>query len=325
VNVAVPKPGGYDEALALNNGRRLGESWHFDPSARADGAYAAIVDQDCAIRDGRVSRRRINLGVNQGEVRAKTEFARNSCPEEKQQEQDADSHVSNIRIEARDCSRREPRANGQELEDFSLHQVGLLVAHVIVGVAEDCFLVFLIQVAAECSWGAHPEGIWFDDCLLGDQGAGGDDGAGTDDGAVEDDHAHADKAASFDGASVEDRAVAHGDVVANVDAILFLHAVEDGVVLNVGVVANADLVDVAAEHGVHPDAGVFPYDHVADELGGVVDIASFGELGGDAFVGANHGLLSCSLSCEQKTYHGAIAGVRLLIIDKRLNHREHKG
>jgi hypothetical protein len=60
--------------------------------------------------------------------------------------------------------------------------------------------------------------------------------------------------------------------------------VEDAVVLNVGIVADADLVNVAAEDGVHPDAGVFAEDDVADELGGFVDIAGVGELWGDALV-----------------------------------------
>jgi len=103
VNVAVPKPGRYDATLALENGYIAGESWHFDASARPDGAYAAIVHEDCAILDGWLSRRGINLGMNQGEVSAETEFARS--PKEKQQEKDADLHVNNIRIEARDCSR----------------------------------------------------------------------------------------------------------------------------------------------------------------------------------------------------------------------------
>src|SRR5208282_2871382 len=76
----------------------------------------------------------------------------------------------------------------------------------------------------------------------------------------------------------------------------------------VGVVADANLVNVAAEDGVHPDAGVFADDDVADELGGVVDVAGVGELGSDAFVGADHGL--SGMSREQETYHGAIAQVR---------------
>ena len=84
--------------------------------------------------------------------------------------------------------------------------------------------------------------------------------------------------------------MAHGDVVANVDAVLFFHTMENGVVPNVGVVANADLVDVAAEDGVHPDAGVLADNDVADELGGVVDVGGVGELGDNAFVGADHGI-----------------------------------
>jgi len=145
-------------------------------------------------------------------------------------------------------------------------------------------------VAAECSWGTHPEGIRFDNRFLGEQGTGGDDGAGSDDGAVENDRAHADEAAGFDGAAVEYRVVAHGDIVANVNAILFFHAVEGAVVLNVGVVADANLVNIAAEDSVHPDAGMFAENDVADELGGVVDVAGVGELGSDAFVGADHAL-----------------------------------
>jgi len=149
-------------------------------------------------------------------------------------------------------------------------------------------------MAAECSWGTHPERIRLDNRFLGDQGTGGDDGAGSDDGAVENDGAHADEAAGFNGATVEYSVVANGDIVANEDAVFSFHAVENAVVLNVGVVADADLVDVAAEDRVHPDAGVFAENDVADELGGVVDIAGVGELGSDAFVGADHVLFRCS-------------------------------
>ncbi len=148
--------------------------------------------------------------------------------------------------------------------------------------------VLFFEGTAELAGGAHPERVGLDDRLFGNQGAGGDDGAGSDDGAVQDDAAHADEAARFDGASVENDGVADGDVVANVDSVLVFHAVEDGVVLNVGVVADADLVHVAAENGVHPDAGVLAHYDISDELGGVVDVAGFGELRSDAFVGADH-------------------------------------
>jgi hypothetical protein len=88
--------------------------------------------------------------------------------------------------------------------------------------------------------------------------------------------------------------VSYGDVVAHVNAVLSLHTVEDAVVLNVGIVADADLVYVATENGVHPDAGVLADNDVADELRGVVDVASVGELGSDAFVGADHGFIRWS-------------------------------
>src|ERR1035437_1595525 len=189
------------------------------------------------------------------------------------------------------AKRQKPKAKSQELRAFSLPQVRLFVSQIVVGVAEDHLLVFLIQVAAEFPWGAHPEGVRLHDRLFGNQRAGGDDGAASDDRAVEDDGAHADQAAGFNGAAVQDGVVAHADVVAQVDAVLFFHAVEDTVVLNVGIVADADLVNVAAEDGVHPDAGVFAEDDVADQLGGVVDIAGVGELWGDALVRADHGFI----------------------------------
>ena len=103
--------------------------------------------------------------------------------------------------------------------------------------------------------------------------------------------------------------MAHADIVAQVDAVLFFHAVEDAVVLNVGVVADADLMDVTAEDGVHPDAGVFAEHDVADELGGVVDVASVGELGGDAFVGEDHRISIVQVSGLRYQVSGKPAGM----------------
>jgi hypothetical protein len=203
--------------------------------------------------------------------------------------------------------RKSEQRKSEQLRALSLHQVRLLVAHVIVGVAEDRCLVVLIKLAAKFSWGAHPEGIRLDDGFLGDQGAGGDDRTGPDYGAIEDDRAHADEAAGFNFAAVKNHAVAHGDIIADIDSILFFHAVEDAVVLNVRVVADADLVDIAAEDSVHPDAGVFANNYVADELGGVVDIAGLGELGSDAFVGANHRLDCGCVADSQHIMEGMLA------------------
>jgi hypothetical protein len=52
--------------------------------------------------------------------------------------------------------------------------------------------------------------------------------------------------------------------------------------------AHSNLVHVAAKNGIHPDAGVFAENDIADELRGVVDISCFRDLRSDAFVGANH-------------------------------------
>src|SRR5260370_42710627 len=94
------------------------------------------------------------------------------------------------------------RAGSRELRGFSLHQVRLLVAQIIVHIPKDCFLVFFVEVAAEFAGGTHPEGIRLDNRFLGEQGTGGDDGAGSAAGAVEGDGAHADEAAGFDGTGV---------------------------------------------------------------------------------------------------------------------------
>src|SRR5260370_1093144 len=75
--------------------------------------------------------------------------------------------------------------------------------------------------------------------------------------------------------------------------------------------------------GVDPDAGVLADNDVADEVGGVVDVGGFGELGSDAFVGADHGFEQQALSCEPSTYHGGIAEVRWQMGGKGLNHSPH--
>jgi len=64
--------------------------------------------------------------------------------------------------------------------------------------------------------------------------------------------------------------------------------VEDTAILNVGVGADADGVHVAAENGVHPDAGVLAEDYVSNDLGRVVYVAGGWDGGPSAFVGTNH-------------------------------------
>jgi hypothetical protein len=64
--------------------------------------------------------------------------------------------------------------------------------------------------------------------------------------------------------------------------------VQDAAVLDIGIRSHANFVHIAAEDGVHPDAGVRAKLHVADDLRGFIDIASIADLRGNAFVGADH-------------------------------------
>src|SRR3954467_14202953 len=84
--------------------------------------------------------------------------------------------------------------------------------------------------------------------------------------------------------------MSRGDPVADYDAILIAHAVQDRAILDAGILSDLDGVNVSADDGVHPDAGVFANGDVADDLRGVVEVAAGGNLGGDAFVGTEHGV-----------------------------------
>ncbi len=124
--------------------------------------------------------------------------------------------------------------------------------------------------------------------MLGEHGAGSDDGALADAAVVEDGDAHADEHRIFNDTAVDGGVVADGDPVADGDGIEVALAVEDRAVLNIGVGADLDGVDVAAQDGIHPDGGVFAECDVAEELGGEIDIAAFGDARGVALPGAKH-------------------------------------
>ena len=63
--MAVPKTGGYDQAVAVNDG---GPAWDFDGRSWSNGKNAAAVYKDCAFFDGRFRWGEINLCANQGQV-----------------------------------------------------------------------------------------------------------------------------------------------------------------------------------------------------------------------------------------------------------------
>ena len=169
-------------------------------------------------------------------------------------------------------------------------QVGPDVVEVVVGGELDQGQVFFGGRAEDLAGNAGDQGVGRDHGALGDHGSGGDDGIGSDAGSVQDRGADADEDVVLDGAAVDGGVVADADSVADQDRVEVAHAVEDGAVLNVGAGADADTVGVATDDGVHPEGGLRAEVDVADELGGGVDVAAVGEGGGNAAVGADHGL-----------------------------------
>src|SRR4051812_31812602 len=137
--------------------------------------------------------------------------------------------------------------------------------------------------------------MWLDDGIFRNNRAGGDDAAFADSRVIENHRAHADEAAVADHATVQRHRVADGDPVADEDAVSFFHAVQHAAILNVGIRAHADGVNVATQHGVHPDTGIFAKFHIADDLGRFVHIAASVDAGRDGVVGAEH----CSVPSTQ--------------------------
>jgi hypothetical protein len=62
-------------------------------------------------------------------------------------------------------------------------------------------------------------------------------------------------------------------------------------------------VNVAAEDGIHPDGGVFAECDVAEELGGEIDVAAFGNARRVALVTADHA--KRDLMGQSKTWEAA--------------------
>ena len=77
------------------------------------------------------------------------------------------------------------------------------------------------------------------------------------------------------------------DVVSDLKVVI---GVKDAVVLDVGVAAHGDAAVVAAEDGSGPDAGVFAYGDVADDVCGFADESGGVDARGMAVEASNHGL-----------------------------------
>ena len=89
--------------------------------------------------------------------------------------------------------------------------------------------------------------------------------------AVENGRPHADQTFVANGARVDDGRVADGHVIAD-DAAEVIGEVKDGVVLNIAVMTDGDAIDVAAQNGVIPDAGMVAERDVADDDAGAGNI-----------------------------------------------------
>src|SRR5262249_2277010 len=106
----------------------------------------------------------------------------------------------------------------------------------------------------------------------------------------QDHRAHADEAAIANGAAVQRDRMPYRNPIAHDDAVLVSHAVEHAAILHIGVIADTDGKHVAANNGVHPNAGVLAYLDIADDLGGFVDIAGLVNARRDSLVGTEHNL-----------------------------------
>ncbi len=89
--------------------------------------------------------------------------------------------------------------------------------------------------------------------------------------SIQDRRAHSNQALILDGAGVDDRGVADRDM-ATEDAGEIISEVQHRVVLNVRIVADHNAIDVAAEDGVVPNAGVRAEGNIAENNGGAGDV-----------------------------------------------------
>lgn len=113
-----------------------------------------------------------------------------------------------------------------------------------------------------------------DDGIGRDAGVGQDDGSGADEAVVcdfsvfEEDGVDANHDVVAHAVAVKNGAVGDDNVVADFKVVV---GVQDAVVLDIGVAPDCDAAVVAAEDGTGPDAGVFAYCDVTDDVGGLAD------------------------------------------------------
>lgn len=105
------------------------------------------------------------------------------------------------------------------------------------------------------------------------------------DGIVQNNCTHSDQHTIADAAAVRHDFVSDGYVFADDKGRtfrlfrVFVRNVQDTAVLYIAARADADAVHVAAQHGIRPNGYVFGKRYFADDDGGLVDEAGFGEYG----------------------------------------------
>lgn len=101
MNMAVPETSRYSLAVAVNH-RRVARN--FDRRGWPNGENAARTYNDRTVFDRRISGRRVDSGMNQGEVRTRTKYPAGERPNKKYCEGIPNSHAGNIRQAMRDHS-----------------------------------------------------------------------------------------------------------------------------------------------------------------------------------------------------------------------------
>jgi len=169
-----------------------------------------------------------------------------------------------------------------------LGEVVFGVAEVVLRVLVDEGEVVIGRGATDFAGDARDQGAWRDDYALGDQRSGGDDAARADARSIEDDGAHADQNVVFQGAAMHGGVMADGAAGPDDHWIQAFHAMQHGAVLHIAASADPDAVYIAAQHGVHPDAGLLAQDDITEHLRGGVDVRGGRDGGRDTSIGAEH-------------------------------------
>src|SRR3954462_11778232 len=82
--------------------------------------------------------------------------------------------------------------------------------------------------------------------------------------------------------------VSDGHPLPEGDGLLFSHAMEYAAVLDIRIGADANVVHVAADHSVHPYAGLLTQDDIPDNLSGFIYITRLWNRGVNTLIRANH-------------------------------------